>query len=105
MKPLWQAKDCKVQTPAGKEVSRVYLGIDGFMVPLLTDEEKRKRREKVVTARAKRPAEKPNLPPLSRRKKGADERYKEFKLVQFHDENMEHRLVSVTRKPCEERCV
>ena len=102
LKPLWQAKDCKVETPAGKEVSRVYLGVDGFTVPLLTDEEKRKRREKVVAARAKRPAEKPKLPPLSRRKKGADERYKEFKLVQFHDEKMEHRLVSVTRKPCEE---
>ena len=102
LKPQWQAKDCKAKTPVGKEVSRVYLGLDGFTVPVLTDEEKRKRREKVVTARAKRPAEKPKLAPLSRRKKGADERYKEFKLVQFHDETMKHRLVSVTRKPCEE---
>jgi len=102
LKPQWRATDCKVQTPAGKEVSRVYMGIDGFTVPVLTEEEKRKRREKVVAERAKRPADKPKLPSLSRRKKGADERYKEFKLVQFHDETMEHRLVSVTRKPCEE---
>jgi hypothetical protein len=102
LKPLWQAKDCKVETPAGKEVSRVYLGVDGFFVPLLTEEEKRKRRVKVVAVRVKRSAEKPKLAPLGRRKKGADQRFKEFKLVQFHDENMEHRLVSVTRKPCEE---
>jgi hypothetical protein len=102
LKPLWQAKDCKVQTPAGAEVSRIYMGLDGFTAPLLTEEEKRKRREKVVASRAKRPADKPKLPPLPRRKKGASERYKEFKLVQFHDETMEHRLVSVTRKPCEE---
>ena len=102
LKPQWHATDCKVKTPAGKEVSRVYLGLDGFTVPLLTEEEKRKRRQKVLTVRAKRPAEKPKLPPLSRRKTGADERYKEFKLVQFHDETMERRLVSVTRKPCQE---
>jgi hypothetical protein len=102
LKPDWQAKDCKVKTPAGNEVSRVYLGVDGFTVPLLTDVEKRKRREKVLAARAKRPADKPKLPPLARRKKGVDQRYKEFKLVQFHDEKMEHRLISVTRKPCQE---
>jgi hypothetical protein len=102
LKPLWQAKECKVQTPGGGEVSRVYVGLDGFTVPLLTEEEKRKRREKVVAARGKRRAGKPKLPPLPRRKKGADERYKEFKLTQFHDETMEHRLVSVTRKPCAE---
>jgi hypothetical protein len=102
LKPNWQASDCKTMTPAGTEVSRVYVGIDGFMVPLLTEGEKHKRREQVVAARTKRPAEKPKLAPLPRRKKGVDQRYKEFKLVQFHDETMEHRLLSVTRKPCEE---
>jgi hypothetical protein len=100
--PRWQAKDCLVKTPEGKEVSRVYLGIDGFMAPTITDQEKRNRRQKVVAARAKRAADKPTLPPLKRRRNGTDQRYKEFKLVQFHDENMEHRLVSVTRKPCAE---
>jgi hypothetical protein len=102
LKPQWQARDCKVQTPQGKEVSRVYLGIDGFMVPLLTEDEKRKRRENVVAARAKRKPHSPKLPPLPRRRKGVDQRYKEFKLVQYHDETINHRLVSVTRKPCEE---
>jgi hypothetical protein len=102
LKPGWRAKDCKVTTPEGKEVSRAYLGVDGFTVPTVTDQEKRKRREGVVAARAKRPAGKPKLPPLPRRKEGTDQRYKEFKLVQFHDEAVERRLVSVTRKPCEE---
>jgi len=102
LKPQWQAKDCLVKTPEGKEVSRAYLGIDGFMVPTVTDEEKCRRRQKTAAARAKRTADKPKLPPLPRRRKGTDQRYKEFKLVQFHDEAVERRLVSVTRKPCEE---
>lgn len=102
LKPTWQARDCKVLTPQGKEVSRVYLGLDGFMTPQITEAEKRHRREQVVAARAKRTKDQPKLPPLPRRKKGVDQRYKEFKLVQFHDETMERRLVSVTRKPCEE---
>jgi hypothetical protein len=100
--PRWQAKDCLVKTTQGKEVSRVYLGIDGFMVPTITDQEKRNRRQKVAAARTRRAADKPKLPPLRRRRKGTDQRYKEFKLVQFHDENMERRHVSVTRKPCAE---
>jgi len=100
--PQWRAKDCRVKTPQGEEVSRLYLGIDGFTVPTVTDPEKLKRREAVVAARAKRAADRPKLPPLPRRKAGTDQRYKEFKLVQFHDEAMDRRLVSVTRKPCAE---
>ena len=100
--PGWQAADCKVKTPEGKEVSRVYLGIDAFTTRQTTETEKCERRKKVVAARAARPKDKPKLPPLLRRKKGADQPYKEMKLVQFHDETLEHRLISVTRKPCEE---
>lgn len=102
LKPAWQAEDCKAHTPEGQEVSRVYLGIDGFMTPQITDVEKQKRREQVVAARSKRSKDKPKLPALGRRKKGSDQRYKEMKLVQFHDETMDHRLISVTRKPCQE---
>jgi hypothetical protein len=102
LQPGWQAQDCKVKTPAGQEVSRVYLGVDGFTTPNVTESEKCKRRQQVVAARAKRPKDKPKLPPLPRRKKGADQRYKEFKLVQFHDEAVDRRLISVTRKPCAE---
>lgn len=102
LKPQWKAGDCRVRTPEGKEVSRVYLGVDGFMAPVLTDAEKAGRRRKVLAARRKRPKDKPPLRPLPRRRRGADQRYKEFKLVQFHDESMEHRLVSVTRGKCRE---
>lgn len=100
--PDWQAVDCRVKTPQGREVSRVYVGVDGFMAPLLTDAEKRARRRKVVAARRGRGEGRPKLPPLPPRRGGANGRYKEFKLVQFHDEAMEHRIVSVTRKPCQE---
>jgi hypothetical protein len=102
LEPGWKAEDCLVKTPGGREVSRVYLGVDGFMAPLLTDAEKQARRRQVVAARRQRGKDKPKLPPLPPRRKGADGRYKEFKLVQFHDESMEHRIVSVTRKPCGE---
>jgi hypothetical protein len=102
LKPAWQAEDCKVKTPDGREVTRVYVGIDGFTTPNVTNAEKQSRREKVLKNRAKRPKDKPRLPPLPRRKKGADQRYKEFKLVQFHDETLTHRLISVTRKACQE---
>lgn len=100
--PGWTAADCEAQTPEGRTVTRVYLGVDGFMAPLLTDKEKQARREQVVAARRRRGKGKPKLPPLPPRRKGADGRYKEFKLVQFHDESMGHRIVSVTRKPCGE---
>lgn len=102
LQPGWDAGDCKATTPEGREVTRVYVGMDGFTVPLLTDAEKQARREQVVAARRKRGGDKPKLPPLPPRRKGADGRYKEFKLVQFHDESMEHRLVAVTRKACGE---
>lgn len=70
------------------------------MAPLVTDQEKRARRKAVVSGRRRRRRDKPKLPALPARKKGADQRYKEFKLVQFHDESMERRLLSVTRKGC-----
>lgn len=87
--PDWQATDCR--TPAGN--TRVYLGADGVMVPLITDAEKKKRREKV---RQKRQKSGRRCRPLSPRKEGADQRYKEFKVVTFYDENQEHRYVNVT---------
>jgi hypothetical protein len=103
LEPGWTAAGCKVLTPQGKAVSRAYLGVDGFMAPLVTDAEKRKRRGAVVSARRKRRGRgKPKPSPLRPRRRGADQRYKEFKLVQFHDESIGHRLVSVTRGDCRE---
>ncbi len=39
---------------------------------------------------------------MPKAKVGADQRYKEFKAVMFYDQEMDHRLVSVTRGDCQE---
>jgi hypothetical protein len=93
--PDWKAQDCL--GPEGK--SLVYLSSDGFMVPLITDTEKKKRR---AQARAKRRRCGKKRRPLPQAKRGVDQRYKEFKAVMFYDHEMEHRLVSVTPGDCQE---
>jgi hypothetical protein len=97
--PDWLAKDCKVVSPQGREVWRVYLGSDGFMTPLVTDAQKPKRRTKVKEKRQKRGRK---AKPLPQARKGADGPWKEFKGVLFYDQSMEHRRVSVTKGKCQE---
>lgn len=87
--PDWQARDCR--TPSGK--SRVYLGCDGVMVPLVTDREKQQRRTKV---KAKRKTRGRKCRPLPPRRQGADQAYKEFKLGVLYDEEQKHRFVNGT---------
>jgi hypothetical protein len=100
--PAWAACDCKVGA-AGGGGTRQYLGCDGFTARLVTDAEKKLRRGKVRERRNRRrrrgKGAKPPGPhkPLPRAKAGADQAFKEFKLVAFYDEPGEHRLVSVTR--------
>ena len=89
LEPEWTAEECRV--PEG--VSRLYLGCDGVNVPLVTEEEKQKRRSKVREKRRKLGR---RCRPLPRAKTGADQSYKEFKVVNFYDENMEHRYVGAT---------
>ena len=92
--PDWKAKDCV--GPDGK--SLVYLSSDGFMAPLVTQAEKQKRRKQVLAQR-RRCGKKRRA--LTRIKRGPDQRYKEFKAVAFYDQDMTHRLVSVTRGDCQ----
>lgn len=94
LRPGWRAKDCVGSD--GK--SLIYLSSDGFMVPLVTQAEKQKRRQQVL-ARRRRCGKKRRA--LARIKRGVDQRYKEFKAVAFYDQKMEHRLVSVTRGDCQ----
>jgi hypothetical protein len=98
--PAWGANDCKRQnqTPSGEACSRQYLGCDGFTVRLITHAEKKLRRIKVRRKRRRCRTRHHELKPLSRIKPGADQAFKEFKLVTIYDEQAEHRLVSVTRK-------
>jgi hypothetical protein len=85
----WTAEDC--QTPA--KTTRIYSGCDGVMVPLITDAEKEKRRQKV---REKRRRGGRKCRPLPPRGKGSDLPYKEFKVVFFYDESSRHQHVAVT---------
>ena len=93
--PAFTAADCLI--PGEKLKTRMYTGVDGVMVPVITDAEKRKRREKVVQKRRK--AEQTGKPcrPLPPRRIGADQSFKEFKTVTFYDENNDHRHVVLSR--------
>jgi len=74
--------------------TRVYLGSDGVKVPLITAVEKQRRRQKVKQKRRRRGRK---CRPLPKAKPGADQRYKEFKIVTYYDETQDHRHVSVTQ--------
>ena len=87
--PEWSSDDCT--TDEGTQ--RVYLGCDGVKVPLVTDEEKQKRRRNI---RDKRRRKGRKCKPLPRAKAGADNAYKEFKVGYLYDEKKEYRSVGVT---------
>jgi hypothetical protein len=78
--------------------TRVYLGSDGVKVPLVTDAEKQARR-RTVKHKRRRCGKKRR--PLPRAKAGADQRYKEFKIVTYYDDTQAHRHVTVTRGDCQ----
>ena len=85
--PAFQAADCNVEPENPQSATRIYTGCDGVMVPLVTDAEKKKRRQKV---REKRAASTKPLRPLAPRRPGADLAFKEFKTIVFYDEHGEH---------------
>jgi len=86
--PSWQADVCRV-TAGGP--SRVYVGVDGVMVPMVTAEEKAKRR--ATRARRRRVGGRPRRRRLGR---GHRERYKEYKLTVFYDQDKRHRRAAAT---------
>lgn len=94
------AGDCTTaQTPDGHEATRVYAGSDGVKVPIITDAEKQKRRAKAVERR-KRLSRRRGVrrQPLPTARKGADQSYKEFKIVTYYDQHHQRRWVRATRK-------
>jgi hypothetical protein len=97
----WDAGECFVPDEHGRPTAqtRAYLGADGVMAPMVTQAEKDKRRGKAKASRRKRGRK---CRPLAAARPGADERFKEFKIVTFYDEACEHRLVLLTRGNCEE---
>jgi hypothetical protein len=86
----WSAADCRTDSDA----TRVYFGSDGVMVPMVTNTEKKARRQKIKEKRRRRGRK---ARPLPAAKSGANQSYKEFKIVAYYDETQEHRLVSGTR--------
>jgi hypothetical protein len=89
LQPEWTAEECRT----AEGVSRMYLGCDGVQVPLVTEEEKQKRRTKIREKRRRRGR---RCRPLPGAKTGADQAYKEFKVANFYDETMKHRYVGAT---------
>jgi hypothetical protein len=90
LRPNWSSADCITDT--GK--TRVYVSCDGVKVPLVTDDEKKKRRAKV---REKRRCRGRKCKPLGRATQGSDNAWKEFRLVAHYDETGGRCHVSVTR--------
>ncbi len=90
------AKPMSGVDPLVKNISRLYVGCDGVLVPLITQAEKTKRRERVLQQRRvlkKAGRTQAPLPPLT---PGADQSYKEFKLSVFYSQDHQKRLVSIT---------
>lgn len=93
--PAFTAADCLV--PGERSKTRLYTGVDGVMVPVITDAEKKKRREKVVRKRRKAEQAGKQRRPLPPRRTGADQSFKEFKTVTFYDESNAHRHIVLSR--------
>ncbi|MGC8552660.1 MAG: hypothetical protein ACP5O7_07310 [Phycisphaerae bacterium] len=94
----WSIEDTTTQASEdGSSVRRMYVGSDGFMLPMVTKAEQTKRHQKAQTRRKKlrrkHGVHRPRLAPP----RGADQRYKEFKLVTLYDQELAHKLWRVTQ--------
>ncbi|MFT5326556.1 MAG: hypothetical protein ACI8P0_004432 [Planctomycetaceae bacterium] len=90
----FQATDCRADPTAPASGSRIYTGVDGVMVPAITDSEKRKRREAIKLKRQRSGKKCRPLPP---RRPGTDESFKEFKVITFYSETGDHWYECLTR--------
>ncbi len=97
--PGWDALDCKTDANGS---TRVMVGSDGVMVPLVTQSEKQKRRKNRRTGRRKKAKRhstaihRCRARRKQRRYRGADNPYKEFKIVTFYDQSNEHQYAAGT---------
>lgn len=90
LKPAWDASDCRVEENGP---TRVMVGTDGVMVPVITEAEKRKRRENVRRRGQVRRKRSGSKKAKRSRTRGSDQGYKEFKIVAFYDQSREHQHV------------
>ena len=91
--PAFTAQDCRLRL---QDPTCLISGADGFHVPLITDAEQRKRRDKAKQRRARLRRKGHELRPLPPRPKGADQRWKEAKLVTFYDPSGRHQHTAAT---------
>ena len=92
--PNWRAEDCRTRPGAA---SVVLVGGDGVMVPVITAAEKAKRR-----AGRKRVRRRGKIHRRTRRHRGADQGWKEFKIGLFYDAGKEHCYAFATKGNHEE---
>ncbi len=97
LKPTFTAADCHARA---QDSTCLITGADGFQVPLITDGEQRKRRDKARQRRAQLRRKDHNLRPLPPRSRGADQRWKEAKLVTFYDPSGRHQHTAATTGDC-----
>ncbi len=93
LSPAWDASDCGVEDNGP---TRVMVGTDGVMVPVITEAEKRKRRENVRRRGKVRRRRSGSKRAKRGRVKGSDQGYKEFKIVAFYDQSRDHQHVAGT---------
>lgn len=84
--PAFTAVDCTAET--------IITGADGVMVPLVTDQQKRKRRATETAKRAEQGRR--STAGVGRPKSGSDGPYKEFKILAFYDSDKSHNHVVAT---------
>ncbi len=93
----WTSADAKLDEKDTCSPTRVYAGVDGVMVPTVTQLEKDKRRKNQSIRRQQRSAcGVGNAKPLPSARTGSDERYKEMKIGLFYDQQKKHRHAFVT---------
>ena len=93
LRPNWSASDCRVSL---RGPSRVYVGVDGFMAPMVTQEEKQKRAAAHRRNRSSKEKTRGRGRCRRRMRCGHRERYKEFKLGVFYDQDKQRRRVAAT---------
>ncbi len=94
LKPTFTAADCHLHA---QEPTCLITGADGFHVPLITDAEQQKRREKAKQRRVRLRRDGHALRPLPPRPRGANQPWKEAKLVTFYDwDGRHHHTVATT---------
>jgi hypothetical protein len=85
LKPAWSAAEA---TAGFGEPTRVYVGVDGVMVRIVTQAEKDKRRQEQAIRRQQRGrAGAGNTRPLPRPRPGSEDRFKEMKIGLFYSQS------------------